>query len=292
MLWWIGGMSKMIESELPKYKVPRGRTPDGKIMLLKIDPYVQKVLDKAKERNKKGYDYVSIICGYPGVGKSVFAQTCARYLDPDFDESKVAFGDEEFIDKTNNAKEYSSVVLDESFQSMNSKVTMSSAFLRIVNHLQIIRQKHLFIFLCLPNFFDLSKGVGLYRANHLFLIYADKITDKRRFVSFDRDNKRILYVKGGKFMNYNAHKGNFYGNSYLNEVIPEKIYDDMKRKHLLAQDIAPQENKTVQSRDRLVFYLKEKCRLKIKELAEITKLSESGIKHILYARRGKEKYKV
>lgn len=255
------------------------RKKDGVQCKFYIDGKLQNTLDMAKNRVlKKNWDYCAIIAGAVGSGKSTLARTEAKYCCDWFDESYIAFTDDEFIKITNNCPEFSSVVLDESFVSLNSRITMSGAFVRIINHLQIIRQKHLFIFLCLPNFFDLSKGVAIFRANHLFVTYATAIGDRGRFAAFGKDEKRELYVKGNKFMNYNAVKANFIGRFTMNDdIIPEKVYEKMKLTHLLAQQevvakIDPKKQRNVE-----IFYLRHEKKWKINEIAKFKGLNASTV---------------
>jgi hypothetical protein len=223
--------------ELPKYKVMRGKDRNGKPMFVRVDPKLQRTFNDAIKRNKKNWDYVCIVAGIPGAGKSQFARVHARYLCPWFDEKYIAFNHEQFIEITNNAPEYSAVILDESFASLNTKMTMSPEFAAIVNHLQLIRKKRLFIFLCLPNFFDLSKGVAIFRASHLFVVYEFDDGERGRFLVFDRDSKRKLYIKGKQYMDYNAEKANYFGRFYNDEIVPEDIYEELKNKNLKGQSI-------------------------------------------------------
>lgn len=172
-------------------------------------------------------------------GKSQLARhTIARYLCPWFDNSYTVFSADQFIEVTNNCPEHSAIVLDEAFDSLNSRKTMSKEFLKIVNHLQLLRQRHLFIILCLPNFFDLSKGVSIFRSSHLFVVYAHPKTGKRGgFLAFGRDTKRKLYIQGGKFLNYGAVRPNFVGEFRKNiKLLDDDEYEKMKMEHLLDQN--------------------------------------------------------
>ncbi|GAG94284.1 unnamed protein product, partial [marine sediment metagenome] len=206
------------------------------------------------------------------------ARTGARYCCPWFDEAYIAFTDDEFIKITNNCPEFSSVVLDESFVSLNSRITMSAAFIRIINHLQIIRQKHLFIFLCLPNFFDLSKGVAIFRANHLFVTYATTTGDRGRFVAFGKDEKRELYVKGNKFMNYNAVRANYKGRFTRNDnIIPEKLYERLKLNHLMAQQKVVEEKNPKKQRNEEICVLRFEKKWKLGEIAKLKGLDRATI---------------
>lgn len=218
-------------------KVYRGLGYDGKPCRVVINHHLKDTLDMAIERvTKHNWDYVCVIAGLPGSGKSTFARTPAKYCCKWFDESYIAFTGDDFIRITNDCPKYSSVILDESFQSMNSKVTMTEDFLRIINHLQIIRQKNLFIFLCLPNFFDLSKNIAVFRTSHLFVVYATDEGQRGRFMAFGRKQKRKLYILGNRFMDYDCVRSNFNGSFSLNPtIINDKLYEDMKMSHLQSQ---------------------------------------------------------
>lgn len=204
-----------------------------------IDMHVKNALDVAKDRVlNKNYDYFAVGAGFSGVGKSTFFKnTAAPYCCPWFDLSYIAFTADEFIEICNKAPRNSAVVLDECFESLNSRTGSSKEFLKIFNHLQIIRQKNLFIFLALPNFFDLNKNVALFRVNHLFVCYESPKTQKRGYVlGFGRDTKRALYIRGGKYCDYNAVRANFRAEFRKNkDLYDEEEYDRMKMKHLMDQ---------------------------------------------------------
>lgn len=263
--------------------VTSGKTESGEPCEMYIDGLLKKSLDIAKERViKRNWDYVCVISGIPGSGKSTFARTIARYCCPWFDLSYVAFTDDEFIEITSNAPDFSAVILDESFQSLNSKVIWTPEFLRIVNHIQIIRQKHLFIILCLPNFFDLSKGMAIFRASHLFVTYATEKGRRGRFLGFGRDAKRKLYIKGSKFMDYDCVRANITGKYTLNKnILSENLYEERKIQHLLEEQKKILRKKTKKTdRDELICKLRYEEGWKRKRLAEFVGLDETSISKI------------
>jgi len=237
-----------------------------------IDGYLVQALDLAKHRViKMNWDYVSIVAGLPGVGKSSFVRGPAKYCDPTFDHTHIAFTADQFITLTNELPEYSSVILDESFESMNSRVTMSKDFQRIVNHLQLIRQKHLFIFLLLPNFFDLSKGIAIFRTSHLFVIYGDDSGGRGMFRVFGRNEKRMLFIKGGKFMNYNAVSSNFRGKFTKGDnIIDVETYESEKMQHLKEQDKSLKKKPEKSEFKELICKLLEMKAFNVKQLSELT----------------------
>lgn len=235
-----------------------------------IDGYLRKALDLAIVRNYNKWDYVCIVSGIPGSGKSTLARTIGKYCSHWFNLSQVCFTDEEFIKVTNNCPKFSAVILDESFQSLNSRVTMSKAFLRIINHLQLVRQKHLFIILCLPNFFDLSKGIAVFRASHLFVTYASKTGQRGRFLGWGRDEKRRLYIRGMKYMNYNAQIANIRGTFSKNDMImSQEEYERKKNKHLLAQEVALGKKLNKLDPFEAIAYNMKESGMKIKDICKI-----------------------
>lgn len=261
-------------------KIKIGEKMDGSPKILRLDSLFRPELDKVKVRvRKKNWDYVALVAGLPGSGKSTFARGLARYFCKWFGLEYIAFSGDDFIEITNNCPEYSSVILDESFASLNSKLTQTEDFIKIINHLQLIRQKHLFIFLCLPNFFDLAKGIAIFRSSHLFVTYADDKGDRGHFLAFDRDNKRKLYVKGSKFMDYNAQKANFYAKFWENnDILDVSEYDKLKEEHLMSQnktEIEKMHGK--QQRNKILWKLYSEYHWKVSEIAKLAEMNEKSV---------------
>ncbi|MGA2130631.1 MAG: hypothetical protein ABSG05_03420 [Candidatus Pacearchaeota archaeon] len=261
---------------------------DGSDDEMYIDETLKENLEAVKNSVlKRGWDYLAIVAGIPGTGKSTFTQQICKFLDPSFNaKDRICFtgtGENGLIERTASpdAKTGMAFMLDESFESLNSRVSSSAEFLRIVNHLQLIRQKGLFIILCLPNFFDLSKGIAIFRTSHLFVVYSDSF-ERGYFAAFGRDEKRKLYVKGNKFVDYNAEKPNFRGRYTKKWIADWDLYEKMKGKHLIEQSKNKQnQDKKVQQRNKLIVYLKEKKRIPAKEISEICGLSRAEIYKIL-----------
>jgi hypothetical protein len=243
-----------------------------------LDDNIKKNLDSVKEVVlTKDFDFVALICGLPGLGKSNLAINLAKYLDPNFTEENIAFTDEDFISKTNSCPKHSAIILDESFASLNSKVTQTKEFLRIINHLQIIRQKNLFIIFCLPNFFDLSKGIALYRSSYLFVTYGKEFGDRGRVAVFGRPEKKNLYIIGQKFMNYDCVQPNFRARFVKQKAISDERYLEMKLNHLKSRKIEENIGQGIVERDKLIAFCKVFYNIPIKQLLVITNLSKATI---------------
>lgn len=218
------------------------------------------------------FDYVSLFCGLPGMGKSNLAQSVAKFLDPNFTVDNICMTAEDFVAKTTTCPKHSAIILDESFASLNSRVATSKDFLKILNHLQIIRQRNLFVLLCLPNFFDLGKAISIYRSMHLFVVYGAEFGKRGEFAAFGRDKKRNLYIKGLKFMNYQCVSPNFRGKFYKQKAIDDDLYDNKKLEHLREQNKALSTEKITKDKGilmKMVQFMKNEGK-SCEELAKLT----------------------
>ncbi len=249
-----------------------------------IDENFKKNLDEVKDSiNNRGWDSIPICAGIPGVGKSTLAQMECKYVDSSFNtKDRICFTAQELVERTTNGKKGQAFMLDESFESLNTKVGRSSEFLKVMNHLQLVRQRGLFIVLCLPNFFDLSKGIAVFRSSFLVVVYHDNY--KRGFFgAFGRSEKRQLYVKGNKFMDYNASKPNFRGRFVKKWIADEDLYEKLKYNHLLEQSKVKELHaisKDTISRNNLIrFMISEKY--KVPKIAEVSDLSKKTIYNVL-----------
>ena len=247
--------------------VQSGLDVNGNECSFYLDDNLKIALDTAKDRVKKDWDFCSCCVGTSGAGKSSFIRAVAKFCDPDFTHKNIAFTSEQFIEITNSCPKFSAVVLDEAFLSMNSRQTMSKDFQIIINHLQLIRQKNLFIFILLPNFFDLSKNVAIFRTSHLYLVYADDDGKRGKFLVFGRNEKRLLYIKGSK-------------------IIDVEAYEKAKMEHLQQQNKFLRKNTIKDEFKDLVVKLIDNKILSSKQIAELIGKSQNSIQK--YAQRHRE----
>ncbi len=260
-----------------------GKDQFGKPHYPRIDWDISEVLDMATTRNKRNFQYIAIIAGIPGTGKTTLSFNLASYVCPWFTEKYVCFTADEFIRLTSTCPKYSSVILDESFEAFNSKGSMTKDFKKVLNHLQIVRQRNLFLFLNLPNFFDLSKNIAVFLASHLFFVYSDREGTRGRFLVFDRDAKRELYVKGSRFMDYSCVDANFRARFYVNKgmILDEEAYEAKKLKHFKEQDEKIRSETTVSDRNSIIYRLKKEKFWSSKDLATFFKLDNTYIDRII-----------
>ena len=201
---------------------------------------VKDVAEMIEDRLANKYDARICIDGVTGVGKSTFAQAIAKFLDPNFESWQICFTGKEFREKTSNGKKGQAFMLDESFADMNTSLSKDPDFIATMNHMQLIRQKNLFLILVLPDFFSLSKNLAIFRSRHLFVPYSQSYS-RGDVAVFDREAKRDLYIKGKKFCNYQASQPNFRTDFHTNWLIDEAEYLKRKDQHLKDQS-KPVEN--------------------------------------------------
>lgn len=246
-------------------------TPEGKEEEIYIDENLQKNIVEIKDSVlNKGWDNPFIICGICGVGKSTFGQQFCKALDDTFNIDRICFTAEEFCEKTSKGNKGEAYMLDESFADMNSKASTSPEFIKIMNHLQLIRQRGLHLCLILPDFFSLNKNVAIFRANYLFVIYHSDYK-RGRFAVFDRERKKNLYIKGKQFLNYMCVPPNFRGRFVGKWVIDEKEYERRKYNHLVSQGEGKNTSiRTLRHRDKLFAYTKLILNIPSETLSEVS----------------------
>ena len=227
---------------------------------------------------KKGWDYVAIVSGIPGVGKSTFAQALAKYLDPNFTSKNICFTAKEFKEKTSAGTKGQAFILDESFADMNANLSKNPEFIALINHLQLIRQRNLFLILVLPDFFSLAKNIAIFRSNHLFVPYS--VDYARGDVAvFDREAKRELYIKGKLFINYQASEPNFRTDYQGDWFIDLEDYTKRKEEHLrdLAAVKEKGQMKAMAQRDMLAAKLNCDFGMTHKQISELVKAPETTV---------------
>lgn len=207
-----------------------------------IDGILKDNLDIATDVIKKDFDMVFVIDGMEGAGKSTLAAQVASYVDPTFNIDRIAFTPKEFKEAVLKAKQYQSVLYDEAYGGLSSRATMSRINRTLVKMLTEIRMRNLFVFVVLPCFFDLDKYVALWRSRVLLHVYLKGKYERGRFMFFNIDKKKALYMCGKKYYSYAKPAANFYGTFVSFFPIDKKEY---KKRKILATKTEEEELKEV-----------------------------------------------
>lgn len=223
-----------------------------------IAPIVAKELDKVKVRVlKKDRDFVAVIDGEEGVGKSVLAQQIAAYLDPEFNIDKIVFNSDEFLKliKDSKTKKGSCIILDEAFSAANNRASLTEVNRAMIGVATEMRQKNLFILMVLPSFFDLDKYFALWRCRALFHVYFTDLDD-RNYIIFPKNEKKMLYLTGKKTYNYSKPSSPFppftFPETY---TVDEQEYREKKSNAFKKRTVSNQARNWLMQRNAYIKYI-------------------------------------
>lgn len=176
-----------------------------------LDPLIRPEVDKVKNMVlKKDRDWVAVVDGEEGVGKSVFAQQLALYLDPTFTIDDIVFSSDDFLKRIKDPKipKGKAIVLDETYAAASARGSMSEVNKSLVGVATEMRQLNLFIIMVLPTFFDMDRYFALWRCKTLFHLYFNDRED-RAYIVFPKNHKKNLYINGKKRYNYSKPRSPF-----------------------------------------------------------------------------------
>ena len=237
----------------------------------------------------KDRDNFIIVVGDPGEGKSTFTFQLATYFYPKFDLNLVCSNAKDFgeVVKTRDEK-YLAPVLDEAFGDLASSKAISRDFNEFINMTQTMRQKNWFVFIIIPNFFDLSKTMALFRSKWLIRCYSRK-GERGYFEVWGKERKQRLYIDGKKHLNYRCVRPNFRGRFTKFMTIDEEAYRKKKMnalKEMMDRDRATDQRTSFakKTRDGAIKKLHKEGK-KRKELAELFGLSIESINAIIRGER-------
>lgn len=172
-----------------------------------IDPILEKELKTIQKAvTSKDRDYVMVIDGEEGSGKSVLAMQIAKRLDPSFNLKDIVFHSEPFIDRIKKCPKFSCILLDEAFNASNARASLTEVNRAMIAVASEMRQRNLFIIMVIPSFFDLDKYFALWRCRCLIHVYFSKDGGRGQYYIFPKTTKKYLYLNGKKFYDYSKPK--------------------------------------------------------------------------------------
>ena len=218
-------------------------------------------------------------------GKSTIAFQIAKYIDKDFNLSRVVFNADDFKEAIFRAKKGQVIVYDEAFTGLSSRASLSGINRYLVSLMMQMRQKNLCVLVVLPTFFLLDKYVALFRTKALIHVYE---TGGRRgyFKVYSRKLKKYLFLQGRPTYSYlpkkikTKKKGRFYGVFALGFEKEEEIYRKKKSDALEATEKNPmsgQQVKYMEQRNLLLFILRKTTKMKYRELHSLLEGYDFGM---------------
>lgn len=274
-------MVRVCQREFPKgyYKGQKG---DG----FYIDDLLKMQLDVLLKNIKDDWDFTILITGggEVRVGKSVLAMQIAAYwinqlkelydIEVPFSvENNLILEGNKLIKKGNELGQsypYSPLIFDEAGADLEGKKIMRSSTQDVLDFYRECGQYNLLNILVLPEFFDLPKGIALSRSICLIDVYTltndNDIFQRGYFKFFSRRNKKQLYIKGKRELDYDAYKYNFNGKFFNFYPVNEKEYRKLKQEALSRRE-SKRRNKFQYQRDACWYLLTQDFGMTQKELA-------------------------
>lgn len=291
----------------------KGRNDAGFYM----DDVLKMNLDFYVKNAVKDWDFCIVISGQGQVrvGKSVLAMQIAYYwtdqmkkvhgIDVPFSiQDNIVFKGTDLISKGNAlGKKYphSALVFDEAGADLQGTKFMRITTQNVKDFMRECGQYNLLTILVIPEYFDLPKGIALSRADCLIDVFVlpnpkTMIWDRGFFNFYSRPNKKMLYLKGKKELDYQAHKKDFHGRFYNNYVVDEVEYRQAKQIALVERETEDNENKYLKQRNAFIKILEDDG-YNAQQISDKAKekgimISRRGISHVLDKGRGQNSIKL
>ena len=233
----------------------------------------KRLVKNLKERvipllREKDHDYVMIVDGREGSGKSTLSFQIARFVDPSFNIDKICINTDEFRKAILRAKKGECVCFDEAYRGFGSSSALSEVNKVLKSMMMEMRQKNLLVIIVMPTFYLFEKYLALWRAESLI-----HITKRGIYHVFNNKKKQRLYLNpiGKRYYSYNHVKTRFRGKFYGKYAIDEQEYRDKKAKSFQEGFKQTRDEKYQEQRDKLVNVLHSELKLSLSALSELLK---------------------
>lgn len=245
---------------------------EGEKKKLYMDDYLhEQVTTKVQPKvKKKDNDWVWIVDGAEGSGKSVLAQQIAKVLDDTFTVDHMCMTPKEFTKAILTAKKGQCIVFDEAFTGLSSRASLTEINKLIVSLMMEMRQKNLFVIIVMPTIFLLDRYVALFRARGLFHVYL-KNGNRGRWIYFNNKKKKLLYFFGKKLYSYGKPQSSFRGRFYDQYTINEAKYREKKNQALMDKSRSTKAETYKYHRDTLFWILNNKLNINKAKIAKLCK---------------------
>ncbi|MBD3253146.1 hypothetical protein GF386_05415 [Candidatus Pacearchaeota archaeon] len=256
------------------------------------------------------WDFTIIISGSGEVrvGKSVLAMQIAAYWAYEMQrlfkkrvifeiKTNIVFDGRKLIQQGNYLGQnysFNPLVFDEAGADLEGKKAMQTITQDVLDFYRECGQYNLLNILVIPDFFDLPKGIALTRSMFLLDVYynanEEGIFERGYFRFYSKRNKKQLYLKGKRELNYNAHTFNFRGNFRPFYPIDETEYRKAKQEALVKRE-NKRRNKFQMQRDACWYifnqelgWAQEKIAIRMENLTGIyvdQSVISDGIRHYM-----------
>lgn len=244
-----------------------------------LDPQLKSQLDILLKNIADDWDFTIIITGggEVRVGKSVLAMQIGAYWAHEVErlynkktifnlENNMIMDGRQLIKQGNElGKNYpfSVLIYDEAGADLEGRKQIQQQTQDVIDFYRECGQYNLLNILVMPDFFDLPKGIALHRSIFLLDVYylatKEGKFERGYFKFYSRRNKKYLYLKGKRELNYNAHVFNFQGRFLPFYPMDEAGYRAMKTKALVARG-SKRRNDHIMQRDACFYLMHEELK--------------------------------
>jgi len=266
-----------------------------KVWKWNIHTALKKNLDHIKVANSNDIDFKILISGdgKTRTGKTTQGTQMACYLDPTFLpnwQKRMIYDGQELIKQANTMNPGECLIYDEARQVLNSKNQMNGYAKNLMNFFSQCGSKNLYIIIILPDFFELPKSIALVQSIYLINCHFMRGFERGFFDFFNHKQKKYLYIRGQKFLDYKAVLPSFRGTFTKFFPISRIKYENNKQKKL--QELREKEEKKTKPGyltqlhknrvRRAIDYMKLQDKLQVKEIAKILGMSSGHVKRTYY----------
>ena len=265
-----------------------------------LNQNITNILDGFKRAvHEKNTSAVILVDGKSGLGKSTLSFQIAKYCDPTFDLNKVHYNPETFLEGSkdklglNDAQQGDCLVFDEAMIFSN-RSSLSHINRMIVQAMSMIRSKKLFIIFAVNSIFDLDKNLAIFRAEILFHVYGESLTDRGRVMAFFKggdgiDRLKMVYLLGKKFYDYSKPRSNFFTKFPKHFAVDENEYEKQKQEgvneFLNSMGKSNMTSKKDSILNNAILHLSKEKGLTQQEISEILGCSDRTIRNIISRNR-------
>jgi len=248
---------------------PKGTRPYQKKDGFFMYEFLKIQLDILLKNIKDDWEFTILITGGGEVrlGKSMIAMQIAAYwteqikklygiIVPFNVKQNFCFEGRELISKGNflgKNHPYSCLLYDEAGSDLEGRKVVFTTTKAVLDFYRECGQYNQLNIIVLPEFFDLPKGIALSRSIFLINVYytADEEGKFERgyYDFYSRRNKKKLYIKGKKNLDYHAAPYNFHGRFSKFYPVDEQEYRKAKQEALAKRDVGGRRAKWQLQRD-------------------------------------------
>ncbi len=241
-----------------------------------MDEILTKNLDIIKNLiNYKDYDWLHVVTGVEGTGKSTLATQLCLYIDPDFfEKDNIITNVSELKRCFRLSNKGSAILIDEGAPMFFSRDSMKKETKEATQLLRGLRGKNCFVCICMPDFFALDKYIREHRVGSL-----SRVVKRGRGWFYSKSKIQKMLTQSHSVFNKNFGSKwtdpNFKHNFPDLDKKTKKKYLIMKKNIMDSYVVEEKKANTITKKERIIKLLNEGI-----EPTKISKIVESPVSYI------------